>query len=73
MTPTILLISKKVKLCYYLIEYQINIDDKIRLINQLSVLGVSGANIFPDLHHVGSDRVIDIGAFDVKSDGPVVS
>ena len=70
--------GKNVKLSEYLIEYQINTADRNSLLKELSVLGVSGATMFPDLDHLASDLVFDIGVFDigvidVESDDPSVS
>jgi len=50
----------------YLLEYQINIDERNRLLKDLSILGVSAATIFPDLDHLAMDLKFDIDAFKLE-------
>ena len=50
-----ILSGKDVKMSEYLMEYRIDGEKTTNLLKELSVLGVSGATIFPDLEHLAYD------------------
>lgn len=52
--------EKKVELKEYLFEYPIDSTKRANLLNDLSVLGISAASIFPDLDHLAEDLRTDI-------------
>ena len=61
-----ILTEKNVDLTDYLFEYKIDAGQKDRLLQELSILGVSAATIFPDLDHLASDLISDLGVFKRK-------
>ena len=58
-----ILTGKSVGIEDYLIEYRINGAAGNDLLRELSILGVSGATVFPDLEHLADDLVSDIKIF----------
>jgi hypothetical protein len=55
--------EKKVELKEYLFEYPIDSTKRAKLLNDLSVLGISAASIFPDLDHLAEDLRTDIDGY----------
>lgn len=52
--------KKRKRLRDYLFEYKINWRSRKAILKELSILGISGASIFPDLDHLAIDLVKDI-------------
>ena len=55
-----LLQKKKIRLRDYLFEYRIDLRKRKSILNELSILGISAASIFPDLDHIAIDLLTDI-------------
>jgi len=47
--------DRKVTLADCLIEYHIDVDANVQLMEDLAILGVTGSTLFPDLDHLGKD------------------
>jgi len=58
-----ILSNEAIVLSDYLIEYEIEIDAKSSLLNELSILGISATTVFPDLEHLAKDLKTDVERF----------
>jgi hypothetical protein len=58
-----ILSEEELKLSEYLIEYEIDIDEKSSLLKELSILGISASTVFPDLEHLAIDLKTDVERF----------
>ena len=58
-----ILSEEELKLSEYLIEYEIDIDEKSSLLRELSILGISASTVFPDLEHLAIDLKTDVERF----------
>ncbi len=54
------ILRKEVDIKEYLFEYPINANETDTILKQLSVIGVSGGSLFPDLDHLAYDLVFDV-------------
>jgi len=59
---TEILMSMKLDVTEYVIEYQIDFSSREPLLRELSILGISAATIFPDLDHLSQDLISDVGS-----------
>jgi hypothetical protein len=55
-----ILSKEMLELSEYLIEYEIDIDEKSSLLRELSILGISASTVFPDLEHLARDLITDV-------------
>jgi hypothetical protein len=52
--------KKRIRLRDYLFEYKIDLRRRKSILEELSILGISAASIFPDLDHLAIDLLTDI-------------
>lgn len=55
--------ENKIELAECLFEYKIDIHERNSMLQELSILGISAATIFPDLDHLAMDLKSDIEAY----------
>lgn len=55
--------GKNIELTECLFEYKIDSHAKSSLLEELSIMGISAATIFPDLDHLASDLISDVEGF----------
>jgi hypothetical protein len=58
-----ILSEEELKISEYLIEYEIDINEKSSLLRELSILGISASTVFPDLEHLAIDLKTDVERF----------
>ena len=58
-----ILSEQEIRLSEYLIEYEIDIDEKSSLLRELSILGISASTVFPDLENLAIDLKTDVERF----------